>query len=468
MKRFHLYISLALLLFAMVGCDQVQQDQADDNDLPVRLEDDVVYVMPGSPVLIDLLTNDAVIANASFELVTAPTRGTAQLLDNGKCMYRPNSDQTSSGTDKFTYRVTAGNTTSEGEVTINLESDSTNIPCDYLNLQSDYVCVFNADELLNPMYIDVLANDVFCDGDWDLNSLDIEYVTSDPLSVTVDSGIVNYHNGNTINPSSPYVDFFIYSVDRTDVAETGYALVVVEYVPTNDSSGTCITVLPEASDDFLDMDSTVSGTTVCVDILLNDIYCFEEMNWNSISIGSGPSFGSATLSDSLLCYTPGPNFAGQDLITYSFCDLSGNCTTGNVYISGVPSGGGGGGGDTTTCTPVAVDDQFAFSWSEVSTWALSQTEIDSLQDVLDSTSIVIDSGDYVIELPVVANDQQCTNCDWLTISTGSNNVVSVPWLGSAYYVVASGHTGTETFTYDLCNPGNNNCDQANVTVVFTQ
>ncbi|MGB0525873.1 MAG: Ig-like domain-containing protein [Flammeovirgaceae bacterium] len=558
MKRFHIYSYILLLLVAL-SCDQLQSDELPDDDgIPITTND-VVYGMPGSPILIDLLANDVVLHDATFEIIEQPSSGMAQITESGQCMYRSNLGANVS-IDRFKYRITtASNASSIGEIEVRLESDSSNIPCEYLNLMSDFVHITDPNELYGPIAIDVLANDAFCAGTWDANSLAIAF---NPLAGTafVDSGWVIYEAQQAaIDPSQPFLDFFIYSVDRTDSDEQGYALVLIEFCPDSigDTTDVCLPVVPEAVEDhqeyievgveacinvlandtYCEADIDLSslhvsspaffGTTVvgddgvicytanqnfngydcysyefcttggdcysaivhqygdtavvcnvttnaqddyldsitpngaCIDVLANDYYCGDQILWNSFTILRAPSYGEAFMSNNWACYAPNPNFTGQDEFEYHFCLTDGSCYQATVYVSGNP--------DTTTCSPVPTHDEYVFSWSAVDDWALSTTALDSLEDEFDSLGITLGANEYVVELDVMANDVTCTTCDILEITyQNSGRFIAIPSLGRIYFIVADGTIGTDEATYNICNPANWSCNQANIFINLTQ
>ncbi len=131
-------------------------------------------------------------------------------------------------------------------------------------------------------------------------------------------------------------------------------------------------------------------------------------------------------------YIPDAAFAGVDNISFQACDAMGNCETSSAFITIDPACG--------TAPPVANDDN-------------SQT--------LPSTPVTI---------PVRNNDTD-PDGDVLTITTttppANGTIVVDAATGQIVYTPNPNFTGTDQFTYTVCDP-TNQCDQARVTVNVTQ
>lgn len=436
MKKISIYCLIALLL-SVFACDRLDNDQLPDDTLPVLTEDDLVYAQPGSPVLIDLLANDAILTNATFEIVENPAFGSINLLKDGQCFYRsiPN---TTAPKDQFRYRVTTGNAVSEGVVEIMLNVDSAAIPCEFMNVQSDFVHITDVNELDNTISVDVLSNDAFCEGQWDMNSL---AVVLNPFmgNAYVDSGWIAYdaHSG-FIDPTVPYLDFLIYSVDRIDENETGYGLVVFEYLPTTDSlpdTTVCATVLPEAIND--QKEDIKVGEEICIDVLANDIYCPEDMDWASLKITAPPIMGTASLqmADSgKVYYTADSSFMGNDCLTYEFCTISGDCYSAVVHLYGDSVG---------DCTNARANNDYYY--------------IDSL------------TAGYQYCANVVINDIYCLD----QLDSSSLSIVTPPTTGGATinpygtlcYFPDSSYTGIDSVSYQFCLLNRGGCYSATLYII---
>lgn len=405
-----------LALIGLSACNQLDTDEfPDDGNLPVRAEGDEVYVIPGEAVLIDLLQNDVILADATFEITQQPSLGVAQITESGQCIYLAN-NATTSGTDEIRYRLTSGNDFSDGVISITLTNDTTNIPCYFLNLQSDYVQLASADELNNSIVIDVLANDLFCDGTWDINSLAVVFQPLQGSASLGNNAVIYDATADFFPANEAYFDFFIYSVNRSDNNTTGYAVAIIEYIPT----ATCATVIPEANSD--ELMNVAIGQEICVNVLANDVYCELDIDWSSITVNDPPAYGTASvvMSDSgYICYTADSSFAGQDVFAYEFCTLSGDCYVSQVYVSG----------QTSSCN--------------VQTLALA----DEMVDVAVGQPLCLD---------LLANDVYCADeIDWSSL-----NIKELPGYGNAVfntydsgyvcYTADSSFAGQDYLRYEFC------------------
>lgn len=419
MKRFRIGIFM-LILLAAFACDRIENDQLPDANLPVLTVDDEFVSQPGEPVLINLLKNDLILTNATFEITEQPAQGKAEILKDGRCFYRSEVNTTASS-DHFTYRVTTNDgQVSNGSVEIELTTDSTAIPCFFRNVRSDFVYITDPNALNSTVWVDVLANDEFCEGEWDLNSLAIAY---NPLlgSAYIDSGLLAYDaHQDFFDPTQPYIDFVIYSVDRIDVTQTGYALVAIEYLPDSLGDSTaCPTVIPEAVIDVVD--NYTLGNTVCLNVLENDIYCPEEIDFNSLEITEQPNFGTAfiDLPDSgWICYEGNSTFqGGSDSFEYQFCTINGDCYSARVYINR----------DSTICN----------------------VNMQAVDDYMDSVA----AGGQTC-LDVSLNDVYCPDeIDWFSFKvTNQPSFGSVSMLDSGYvcYSTIQSFSGMDSFDYEFC------------------
>ena len=433
------YFLIFLVLLGFSSCNRIDNDLMPDPDqLPIRVENDDVYTIPGQPVLIDLLSNDIILQDAVFEIIQQPTQGTATITESGRCIYVPNAGSTN-GTDIIRYRVSTDNEFSDGTVRILLRTNQSDIPCEFLNLQSDFYEISDVSELDQTIFMNVLANDQFCEGNWDLNSLAIDF---NPIhgDAYIDSGGVAYDSHTDFHdPSFSYFDFFIYSVNRTDIDEKGYAVAILSYLPdtTNgDSVGVCPTVLPMAQDDFV-ADIAI-GQEICVAILNNDTFCPDEVDWASLAVTNSPAFGTATVSQladsSVICYTANQSFAGEDHLTYEFCTTGGDCYNATVQFTG------NSGNACATVIPFAVND--------------------FVDSITSNQQVCID---------VLANDTFCEEeMNWSSIK-----IVQQPLMGTVdlnmadsgviCYTAGQSFTDDDLFVYEFCTL-NGDCYQANVTI----
>lgn len=135
--------------------------------------------------------------------------------------------------------------------------------------------------------------------------------------------------------------------------------------------------------------------------------------------------GDVLLENDVVTYIPKLDFVGMDTFTYTICDGNDNCSSALVSIT-VEEG------------ITAVDD----SYSTTSTNTLT------IIDLLDNDVII--AGTTILELG--------------TTSTLGNVVLQGD--GSVIYTPQTNFTGTDSFTYTICDDDTQNatCDTANVTI----
>ncbi|WP_105264417.1 Ig-like domain-containing protein [Pseudoalteromonas sp. T1lg76] len=100
---------------------------ADETIAPeVVAVDDTVALSAKVSVIIDVLANDIVDAQASASVTsfTQPSKGTVELLSDGTLRYTPG--RRFKNTDSFSYTITDGNTRSTAYVSVRLQSDGGN------------------------------------------------------------------------------------------------------------------------------------------------------------------------------------------------------------------------------------------------------------------------------------------------------------------------------------------------------
>jgi len=196
---------------------------------------------------------------------------------------------------------------------------------------------------------------------------------------------------------------------------------------------------PNAADDSA---TTNGGTAVTVDVDANDSDPDGDIDPTTISVAQQAANGTVTCSNGSCTYTPNAGFSGTDTFEYRICDSGGRCDTARVtIIVPAPTGGGGtgGGGAPANQPPTAVDDA-------------TPTEKDT-----------------PVTVNVVANDSDPER----GLVAGSVTVTGQPANGSVIcndgictYTPAAGFTGTDTFTYTVCDTSNA-CDTAIVTITVS-
>jgi large repetitive protein len=439
---------------------------------PVAIQDTATTPVNTSVTLKPLVNDKGTLVPSSVIVTTPASNGTTTVdPTTGDITYMPNPGF--SGTDTFTYKVcdSSGNCTTATDTIIvkpTTSNDTATTPAG------------------TPVSIPVLTNDK---GSLVNGSV---IVTSGPnngtTSVDPTTGIVTY----TPNPGFSSTDTFNYKVcDLNNTCVTATAT---------------ITVTPTASNDTA---TTNSSSTVKIPVLANDD---GKLDPSSVLVTTSPTGGTAIPNtDGSISYTPNPNFSGTDTFTYKVCDLAGQCSTATV---------------TVTVAPKAANDVAVTPSGTAVTLPLLSNDTGNL----DPSSVLVTTppahGDVVIDPltgnatyepapgfvgtdtftykvcdksipvncttatatitvgPITGNDKASTpagtpvnipvltnDSSSLTSITGTtpptNGIVSINPDGTILYTPNPGFSGTDTFTYTVCDSSGNNCKTATVTVLVT-
>ena len=198
-----------------------------------------------------------------------------------------------------------------------------------------------------------------------------------------------------------------------------------------------ISDLPEPPDAVDDSAVTDEDTPVTVDVLGNDSDPEGDLDDTSVTVTSGPTNGSTSVNpDGSIDYTPGPDFFGSDSFTYQVCDttpvpVGPQCSTATVDIT-VNSVNDG---------PDAVDDSDTVDEDSSVTVDVLGNDTD-VDDGLDPASVTVTSGP--------ANGSTSVNPD-----------------GSIDYTPDADFSGTDSFTYEVCDLAGL-CDTATVTITVNE
>lgn len=368
------------------------------NDPPVAA-DDPATAGEETPVAILVLTNDADVDGDDLTVteITAPASGTVA-IDPGDTTitYTPNPNF--NGQDSFTYTVDdgqGGNATATVTITVTSVNDPPIASDDPVTTGEDI-----------PIVVEPLTNDVDVDGD-DLTVAE----TSTPSS-----GTVVIDPGDTTITYTPNLDFhgedsFTYTVDDGQ-GGNATAVVTITVEPANDP--------PVAADDPA---NTGEDTPVVVEPLTNDT----DVDGDGLTIAeiTAPTSGTVVIDpgDTTITYTPNPNFNGQDTITYTIADPTGQTATATVNVTITP----------VNDPPVALADA-------------AETD----QDV-------------AVAIPVLDNDSDIDG-DQLTLdSVGQpQNGTAIIADGTIEYTPQTGFSGEDTFTYTVVDP-----DEASASAAVT-
>ncbi len=254
--------------------------------------------------------------------------------------------------------------------------------------------------------VSVLANDMDSDGD-DLFICDL----SQPANGTAQ--LFGSEISYTPNVGFSGSDTFTYSVCDGNEGQADATVTIT--VGAGNAE-------PTSNDDTA---TTDAGTAVSIDVLANDF----DTDGDDVSIcfNTSPANGTLSTIDNGFVYEPAAGFFGTDSFTYSICDGNGGESTATVTITvnEVVS---------TNNPPQASDDEVATNAGE-----------DLIINVL-SNDFEPDGDDLSI-------------CDLSTPANGSATLAA----NEIFYSPDAGFTGTDTFTYTICD-GNGGEATATITV----
>ncbi len=406
--------------FTYTICDDNATDQACDEAVvtiviptpnnTVNPENDEETTEQNECVVIAVMNNDSDAEGDSF-MVTSnfsqAQNGTVTLNADGTFTYCPNTDYI--GTDVFTYEICdTGNPIAceDAIVIITIEP------------QPDNTVDANPDEEITEVNtcveVFVLNNDTDAEG----NSFDISSFGQ------AANGTVTQENDGTLtycpNDGFTGVDVFTYEIcdNGNPIACDQTVVTITIEEPFND-----VTATP-------DQETTTINTCVVIDVMAND---FDPQGDNfDVSSFEQALNGTVTQNaDGTLLYCPNDGFTGTDVFTYQICDD----------------------GNPTAC--------------DITTVTITIDEPNSVNADDDQTST--EPGNCV-NISVLSNDEdaQGDNFGITGAGTANNGTVTINADGTITYCPNDGFTGTDTFTYEICDNGNPiACDQATVTVTIT-
>ncbi|WP_348713867.1 Ig-like domain-containing protein, partial [Tenacibaculum sp. 190524A05c] len=396
---------------------------ASADDVPIAV-DDTATVYEDDMVDIDITANDSDVPTDGTLTVTDPANGTVTIDDGGTpndpsddiVTYIPDADF--NGIDTFNYTICdnaspANCTSATVTITVIPTPDAV-----------DDTATVSEDDMVD---IDVTDNDNDVPSD---GTLDV----SDPANgtVTIDDGGTPDDPSDDIITYIPDADFngtdtFTYTIcDNASPANCSTATVTITVTPVDE--------LPVAVDDTA---TVAEDSMVDIDITAND----ENLPNDGTLDVTDPANGTVTIddggtpddpSDDIITYIPDADFNGTDTFTYTICDNASpaNCTTATVTITVIP-------------TPDAVDDTATTNAGE-----------DVNIDVTDNDNDVPDDGTIDVTDPGDG-----------TVDVDDNGTPDDPSDDIIIYTPNDGFTGTDTFTYTICdNLVPQNCSTATVTV----
>ena len=379
------------------------------DDVPVAVND-VNTTSEDTPVSGNSASNDTPSGDGGNTWSLVGTYGGAQhgtvvMNANGTYTYTPAANY--NGSDVFTYKLCdADNDCSTATVTITIT------PADDVPVAVNDQVTTNED---TPVNGNAGSNDTpssDCANTWSLVG-----TNGGAQHGTV---VMNPNGTFTYTPAANYngSDVFTYKLcDCED--DCSQATVTVTINPVDD--------LPIARNDqaTTNEDTPVTGNAASNDTPSGDCA-------NTWSIVANPLHGTVVMNpNGTYTYTPAANYFGTDVFTYKLCDCEDDCSQATVTITI----------NSVDDMPLAVNDQATTSQNTPVTANAASNDTPS-GDGGNIWSLVGSNG----------------GAQHGTVTMNSN--------GTYTYTPAAGYSGSDVFTYQLCD-ADNDCSQATVTITIT-
>ncbi|WP_299106782.1 Ig-like domain-containing protein [uncultured Tenacibaculum sp.] len=409
------------------ACDQgevfleILPDGTVANEAPIA-NADTVTTEEGTTVAGNVVSNDYDPDGDPLTVNTTPvsnvSNGTLTLNTDGTFTYVPNAGFT--GTDIFTYQVCDDASPTPlcdtATVEIKVNTDTGNI-----TVANDDAYTTTAGATLNTG--NVLTNDSDPEGD-------TQTVNTTPVT-NVNNGTLTLNANGTFTyvPNAGFTgtDSFVYQV-----CDNG--------TPQACDEGTVIITVGGLANTTVainDIANTNEGTTLTGNVLTNDYDPEGDTQTVNTTPVTNVSNGTITLnSDGSYTYIPDAGFTGEDSFIYEVCDngTPQACDQGEVFIEVLP--------DTTSSNnaPIANADTAITEEGTTVTGNVASNDYDP-------------DGD-----PLTVNTTPVTNV--------SNGTLTLNADGTFTYVPNAGFTGTDTFTYQICDDASPTplCDTATVEI----
>ncbi|CAZ94534.1 Ig-like domain-containing protein [Zobellia galactanivorans] len=345
--------------------------------------------------------NDPENDNLTVGIGSGPTNGNAT-ISGTIISYTPNNGF--SGGDEIIYTVNDGNNPAEsGTLSVQVNGVANEPPT-----ANDFTFTVDANSSNNAIELSGEINDPEND------NLTVG-IGSGPTNgnATISGTIISYTPNNGFSGG----DEIIYTVnDGNNPAVSGTLSIQVNGVANEP---------PTANDFTFTVDANSSNNAIELSGEIND----PENDNLTVAIGSGPFNGSATISGTIISYTPNNGFSGNDGITYTVNDGNNPAVSGTltVEVNGVPN------------EPPTAND-FTFT-------------------------VAGNSSNNAIELSGEINDPENDN---LTVGIGSGPTNGNATISGTIisYTPNNGFSGEDEITYTV-NDGNNPAVSGTLTVTVT-
>ncbi|WP_206445600.1 Ig-like domain-containing protein [Spirosoma sordidisoli] len=380
------------------------------NVAPVAIDDQLITTK-GTPATGTVAANDSD-PNAgqtlTFTKLTNPANGTVVFNANGSYTYTPAPGYV--GTDNFTYQVCDNGspvlcTTATAYMTVN----------DVVNQAPIVNPDVNTFVPGKPTSGNVLTNDKDPEG----TKLTASTIGTPPA-------------GFTLSPDGSYT----YTAPASQTAPVTVPIQVCDAATPPACTTSTLTLTPVTQPNALtnnapialnDATRTTAGTSVTVNVVANDSDPDSATSvngqLNTPTIVSQPATGTASIVNGQVVYTPPVGFTGVVSFPYQVCDKAATplCTTALVTVTVDPTQPSG----VTNVAPVAIDDQLITTKGTPATGTVAANDSDP-------------------------NGQPLT---FTKLTNPANGTVVFNANGTYTYTPAPGFTGTDNFTYQVCDSG---------------
>lgn len=302
---FRALISTLFLLVGCLACDQVGEDVQPAEEELVASDNELV-TLPDAPLAINLKNfSDSKIAT-TFRLSRLPKSGQVLFTSRGLLLYTPNQSFVA-GADGFSVLSDAvgGNALPPVTFEVTMAADADQLPCGM------GVAAAQTETNVNtPVTINVLRDDMFCEGKPDPTSLQIETAPQ--------QGTVRVQNGQVIyTPANNFVgrERFIYRVCPLGGTDSD-CLISVATVTVTEVAANCRIQL---QNDQVSFSQRFSTDSLIIPVLSNDQLC-KKSPLLPLAMTVKPVGGSAYFtSKNAIVYKPQPGTT-TDKIHYRRCE----------------------------------------------------------------------------------------------------------------------------------------------------
>ena len=399
---------LAVFLLSTVACDRIAQDAAPGPN-GVDTEEIEYYTLPDQQVAIDLTSISGLNSVTTLYITQTPRLGNARFSGSGLLVYTPYSTFVV-GEDQFAVS-TGKETRLARSFRISMAADSSRIPCNAGPIPDWYRTAEN-----QPITVDVLKNDRFCDATVNLASLAVQQ-QPEHGKVTVENGKVSY------TPTAGFngFDFFFYKVKAVFPQRNRTFLCPVR-ISVGDPYKDCKILL---KDEQVYWKQWFITDSLRIPVLANDQLCKSRYDL-PVTIVKAPGKGTArVLKNNTVLYFPTNGYTGEDEFRYRRCD-AGDCQEATARIS-VTS-------PDADCALTARNDKGQIS----------------------AAILPVDPKKRVVYIYALGNDRVCTPLRSMTITDNpSGAALDVLPNGIIVYRPSLDFRGNFQFTYELTDVKNN-------------